>query len=350
MTISLPDARTLDDDILEALRLRALHARGLGYSECDIGAILGVSRETVSRWWSAYRGGGVAAIPHERSGRPLGSGRTLTDDQASRLQELITQHTPQRLGIAAPLWTRRAVRALIQQEYGIDMPVRTVGEYLRRWGYRPKRPARQGRGQDPEEVRHWLDKTYPAVVARAAAEGGDIYWCDELGLGIDTYAGRGYARAGETPVKEVTGSRTRVNAVSAISNHGEGHFLTFTGTLDAATFLTFLELLLQETSRKVFLILDNLRVHEDAGVAAWVAARPDRIELIPLPKYTPERNPVEYLNNDAKAEVNAAGLPTTQQELHANLDAFLHEIASWPERIMSYFCHPAVQYAAATDT
>src|SRR5205807_4638353 len=119
----------------------------------------------------------------------------------------------------------------------------TVGDYLRRWGFRPKRPARKARRQDPEEVRRWLEETYPAVVARAVAEGAEVYWCDEMGLRMDTAAGRGYARVGETPTNEVSGQRTRINAVSAMSNQGEAHFLTFPGTPDAAAFLVFLELL-----------------------------------------------------------------------------------------------------------
>jgi transposase len=113
--------------------------------------------------------------------------------------------------------------------------------------------------------------------------------------------------------------------VSAINNQGAAHFLTFPGTLDASAFLVFLELLLQQTTRKVFLILDNLQVHESAAVRAWVAAHAERIELIPLPKYTPERNPTEYLNNDVKEEVNAGALPRNEQELHTHVDNFLHK-------------------------
>jgi transcriptional regulator with XRE-family HTH domain len=53
MTLSLPDARHLSDEVLEALRLRALHGCELGFTESDLAQLLGVSRETVSRWWSA---------------------------------------------------------------------------------------------------------------------------------------------------------------------------------------------------------------------------------------------------------------------------------------------------------
>jgi transposase len=347
MGVSLPDARTLSDEVLEALRLRALRGCARGFTEADVADLLGVCRETVCQWWTAYCRGGVEALPQGRSGRPLGSRRLLSDEQARHIQELLDHQQPKDQGIAAPLWNRRAVAALIHKELGVTLALRTVGAYLRRWGYTPQRPARKSRKQDPEEVRQWLEEIYPEVLARAETEGADLYWCDEMGVGIDTYPGRGYARPGQPPRKEVSGGHTRVNAVSAINNRGGAHFLTFTGPLDAAVFIAFLGLLLQATRKKIFLVLDRLQAHLGAEVQEWVAARADRIELVPLPRYAPERNPVEYLNNHAKAEVNAAGLPTHQEELHSNLDTFLHKLACWPQRIVQYFCHPAVQYAAA---
>ena len=196
MAIELPDARTLSDEVLQALRLRALRGCELGLSETDVAELLGVARETVSRWWSAYISGGVEALPDERSGRPVGSGRTLADEQAGHIQELLNANTPHQLGIAAPLWNRRAVRDLIHQEYGIAMPIRTVGEYLKRWGYTAKRPGRHSKDQDPEEVRQFLEETYPEIARRAQEEDAEIHWCDETGVAADEYPGLGYARAG----------------------------------------------------------------------------------------------------------------------------------------------------------
>jgi transposase len=57
------------------------------------------------------------------------------------------------LGIAAPLWTRRAVRDLIRKECDLALAERTVGRYLQRWGFTLKRPRRHARDQDPDEVR-----------------------------------------------------------------------------------------------------------------------------------------------------------------------------------------------------
>src|SRR5512133_3928062 len=134
MAIELPDGRSESNDVLEALRLRAVHARELGYAVVDIAAILGVRQETVSRWCSRYDQGGQEALPGDRTGRPIGSGRLLTGEQEQGIQQAIETRSPQELEIPSALWTRQAVRELIEQQVGIRLPIRTVGAYLRRWG------------------------------------------------------------------------------------------------------------------------------------------------------------------------------------------------------------------------
>jgi transposase len=344
MAISLPDARELPDVVLESLRLRALHGCELGYSEASVAEILGVSRETVSHWWTAYRAGGVEAVPHERTGRPVGSGRTLSETQAQQLQAKIHGHFPEEWGIAAPLWTRRAVRDLIRNEYGITMPLRTVGAYLRRWGYTPKKPRRKARHQDPEEVQEWLENIYPAIVEEAVRQDGDIQWLDEMGVGLNDYGGRGYAPVGETPEQLVSASPGRVNQIATISNEGKVRFMTYQATMTGALFVEFLTRLLRGATHKIFLIVDRLPAHEADVVDQWLQGREDRIEMFYLPRRAPELNPVEYLNNHEKAEVNAAKLPESKKELRSNMQRFLHRLAHLPQTILSYFDHPCVNY------
>jgi transposase len=345
MAIPLPDARELSDDVLEALRLRALHACELGFTETEVADILGVCRETVCRWWSAYAQGGLDALPHERTGRPLGSGRALSDEQADQIQRLLFTHSPEELGIAAPLWTRRAVADLIRQEFGISLAVRTVGLYLERWGFTAKRPSRHARKQDPEEVRQWLDETYPAIEERAEDEDAEIHWCDEVGVAADEHPARGYAPAGEPVTMDVPDPHVRANQISTITNEGKVRFMTYTGTMTAAVFLVFLSRLLRSTPGKVFLIVDRLRAHETPEVAEWAAAHRDRIELFYLPRYAPELNPDEYLNNDLKGNVNAAGLPHTTGEVRSRIQGFMRKLLRLPEHVRSYFEHPCVLYA-----
>ena len=70
MAIELPDGRCESNDVLDALRVRAVHARELGYAVVDIAAILGVREETVSRWCSRYERGGEEALRSTSTIRP----------------------------------------------------------------------------------------------------------------------------------------------------------------------------------------------------------------------------------------------------------------------------------------
>lgn len=347
MTITLPDARQLSDEVLQALRLRALHACQLGYSEREVAQFLGVAHETVCRWWSAFVAGGTDALPHDRSGRPLGSGRLLSPEQEQQIQEYLDQHNPDDFGIASPLWSRRAVGELIERQFGIRLAVRTVGEYLRRWGYTAKKPRRHARQQDAEAVRLWLEETYPAIEKRAAEEGATIFWCDESGVAADEHPARGYAREGQPARMEVPPPHIRVNEVSAISNAGELRFMTYLGAMNTALFITFLSRLLRSTTGKLFLLVDRLRAHEKAE-AEWLERHRDRLEIFYLPPRAPELNADEYLNNDVKGNVNAQGLPRDKRQMRSRLQGFLRRLQHWSEHVRNYFQHPKVQYAAAT--
>jgi transposase len=346
MALPLPDARQLPDDVLAALRVRAVRGIELGFRECDLAELLGVAPGTICRWWTAYQEGGLDAVPHDRTGRPVGIGRTLKDEQAVHVQGLIDTHTPGQLGLPAALWTRKAVRALIREEFGITMPVRTVGEYLKRWGYTRKKPTRKAKKQAPEEVRAWLSETYPALEKRAKAENTEILWGDEAGVVADQTRQKGYARRGEEAVLEVPDPHIKVNQVSAIGNEGHVRLMTYTTSMNGAVFLTFLDLLVRGSRRKAFLIVDRLRAHATPAVKAWVAERQDRIELFYLPRRSPELNPDEYRNNDLKGAVSEPGLPDNQDDLRARVVSFMCGLFELPGRVMNYFLHPCVLYAS----
>lgn len=350
MVIALPDARCLSDDALEVLRLRALRGVELGFTEADLADVLGVTRDTICRWWTAYAAGGVEALPQDRTGRPLGWRRRVSDEQGARIRQLIDDNTPEQLGIPSALWTRRAVGELIGKEFGITVAERTVGEYLRRWGYTPKRPRRHARKQDPQEVAQWLEETYPAIEKQAAETDAEIHWCDETGVAADHHPGTGYSPQGQPVTMEVPAPHIRMNQISTITNEGSLRFMTYQGTMNSALFLEFLGRLLRNAAKKIFLITDRLKAHEDDAVKAWAMAHQDRIRLFYLPRYSPEMNPVEYLNNDLKETVNAAGLPENQDTLRSRMQRYMRKLARLPEHIANYFLHPCIQYAASIQS
>ena len=74
------------------------------------------------------------------------------------------------------------------------------------------------------------------------------------------------------------------------------------------------------------LLGDRLRAHATPEVEAWVDAHRDRIELFYRPRYAPELNATEYLNNDLKGQVSAAGLPDNKSQLRSPMQRFMNKL------------------------
>src|SRR6266478_764402 len=73
----------------------------------------------------------------------------------------------------------------------------------------------------------------------------------------------------------------------------------------------------------------------------------ERLYLFFLPRYAPELNADEYLNQDLKQQVNAEGLPESKPALRSRIQAVMQRLLHLPEHVRNYFQHPCVQYAGS---
>lgn len=340
------DARSIGREAQQQLRNQAIRLRKKGYTHAEVAEIVGVHPSTARGWWKDYQREGPGGIRLKKRGRAPGQHRTLVAEQEREVQRLIRDKTPDQLKMPFALWTRRAVQGLIRQQWGIEMPIRTVGEYLSRWGFTPQKPLRRAYEQNPVAVQKWLDETYPAIAERAKQEKAEIHWGDETGLRSDSQHGRSYAPRGKTPVIRLNAKRESMSLISSVTNQGKVRFMTYGGAMNSAVLIRFLGRLVKDAGRKVFLILDNLKVHHSKPVHAWLAEHRDEIEVFYLPSYSPELNPDEYLNCDLKAGVHS-GIPARSPgQLKAKAISHLRMLQRRPARVRRYFRHPKIQYAA----
>jgi transposase len=342
------DARSLSQSAQEELRRRGVAAVLSGRTQVEVAELLGVSPRAVSNWMRAHRGGGEQALAAGRRGRRPGEQLALAPWQQGQIAKAIRERNPDQLRLPFFLWTREAVRDLIERRFGLRLALSTVGRYLRRWGFTPQRPVRRAFEQDPAAVRRWLERDYPALARRAKREGAQILWGDEMGLRSDQAAGRSFSPRGTTPVVEKTGQRFGCNVISAISNQGRLNFRVFPGRFTGAVFCDFLERLVKQSrGRKVILIVDGHPVHRSKAARAWAEARPESIELVLLPAYSPELNPDEMLNNDTRHAALTRHRPTSEGELGAQTRRHLHRRQRQPGVVARFFQEEHVRYAAA---
>lgn len=338
--------RSLSREARHERRVQVIRLRKAGKTYEEIAQQTGLSRTGVFNICSRHAAGGAAALKDAIGGRKVSEKRLLTAAQENAMRKFIQDKTPDQLKLPYALWTRAAVVQLIEERLGVKLAVRTIGKYLARWGFTPQKPMRKAYEQSPAAVKKWLDEDYPVIAARAKTEGAEIHWGDETGLRSDDVRGRSYAPQGQTPVVRVNNKRHGLSVISSVTNKGVMRWKIFDGALNAGILIDFLKRLVKDAGRKVYLILDNLKVHHSKQVKAWLAEHVDEIEVFYLPSYSPELNPNEMANADLKQAVTKRAPARTKLQLVKATAGHLRSVQRQPERVKSYFEHEPVRYAA----
>jgi transposase len=340
------DMRKLPAAAQEERRRQVIGLRESGLTHEAIAAQTGLTANGVSGICRRYAERGLAGLASGPRGPAPGTGRFLSAQQEAEVQELVRRHLPDALGLPYALWSRAAVRALVEQRCGVRLAVRSMGTYLARWGFTAQKPVRRAYEQSAEAVQRWLQQDYPAIAARAKREKGTVFWGDETGLRSDDVRGRSFAPRGHAPVVRPSHRRARLGLISALTNKGELRWMVLDGAIKAPVLIRFLQRLVRNAGRKVFLVLDNLPVHRARPVQDWLAERRAEIEVFHLPAYSPELNPDEGLNGDLKQTVTRKPPARRKDDLKRNLISHMRSLSKRPDRIRSYFGHHTFHYAA----
>jgi transposase len=341
------DARKQSRETLFERRKQVIRLYKKRIGVMAIGEMTGLSYKAVRSAVDLYEAGGSAALMPRQRGRALGTHRELTAEQEADIQRLIVERRPEQLKMDFALWTRAAVVELIERECAVVLSKNAVGLYLKRWGFTPQRPVKRAYEQRPEAVKAWLDEQYPAIEKQAKAEGGEIHWGDETALINTDVRGRGFSPKGQSPIAmAVGGTREKFSMISTVSNQGTARWMIIKEAFNSDRLIEFMQLLIKDAGKKVFLILDNLRVHHSKPVKAWLAQNTAQIEVFYLPSYSPELNPDERLNADLKYAIGSKVAARSAKKLEAAATLHMTMVAANPERVKSYFQDPRVKYAA----
>lgn len=340
------DFRKLSSEQRYGFRHRAIKLLKSGKTQKEVAELFGVRTNTVCDWNKLYKQHGVKGLKDNPRGVKSADKKLLSAEQEKAIQKMITDVMPDQLKLDYALWTRKAVKELVEREFKIVLAVNTMGDYLRSWGFSPQKPKKQAYEQCPKKVQKWLDEEYPAIEERAKKESAEIQWGDETGIRNSNQHGRSYAPKGRTPVKKHKAQRFSVNMISTVTNQGRVQFLIYSGSMNADKLIEFMIQLTKNKEQKVFLILDNLRVHHSKIVKQWVEKNKSKIELFFLPSYSPEKNPDEYLNCDLKYGMSKKPAPKSQKQLKENVENHMNMLCNNRDRVKKYFKHQDIRYAA----
>lgn len=132
--------------------------------------------------------------------------------------------------------------------------------------------------------------------------------------------------------------------ISAVSSQGNVRFMIYQDAMNQQRFIRFMERLVRASERKVFLILDNLKVHHSKLAAVWLEKHKEKIEVFFLPPYAPEYNPDEYLNHALKISVHSGQLPYTSEDISHKIQSFMRKLQHHPSSVSNLFRHSYLSY------
>jgi transposase len=210
-------------------------------------------------------------------------------------------------------------------------------------GLTPQRPRRRALGRDDGVCRRWAQEDFPALVRSVRRRQATLLFADEAGVHEDGPLARTWGARGQRPVVRVTGTRARVNVISAISPRGRLWFRCYTGTLTAVRFLEFLTALLHDVRGTLDVVLDKHPTHVAAATRRFLHQHRARIRVHFLPSYAPDLNPDEHVWSYLKALFRKEPL-VPGERLRGAVQEAMEEIRADRALVRRFFHHPDVAY------
>jgi transposase len=165
---------------------------------------------------------------------------------------------------------------------------------------------------------------------------------DESGVNLGMTRLYGRAAAGERVVEATPGtSGPHYTVVATLGWQGVQAPLLVEGAMTTLTFETYIEEVLAPTlQRGEVLVMDNLSAHKSDQARATIEAR--GVQLIFLPPYSPDLNPIEKCWAKMKAALRAAKARTWDDLVAALRDALLSVSRS---DVLAWFAHCGYEMA-----
>lgn len=266
-------------DSRESDRIKAVLLRSEGWTIVMISQALRLNESTISRHLQDYLG---AKKLKPANG---GSEGKLNPIQSQQLIHHLMNNIYSKV---------QHIIAVVKLLFKVDFSLSGMNKWLTRHHFRYKKPKGIPHRLDAEKQKQFIEK-YNKLKSKLKEE-DIILFMDAMHPTQNTKLSYGWIRKGhEKPIK-TTGSRTRLNIVGAMNlNQMDQTLVRHYETINSETIGDFLTLIREyhHDKKNIYLIMDGAAYHKSHFIAD--KAKDLRIELIFLPPYSPNLNPIERL-------------------------------------------------------
>jgi transposase len=329
------------------LALHILLLCATGRKPTMIATVLFCSRSSVYRTVQTYRAG-TLGLAHDDQGRLVPPVRTTVLVPTLRRSRLaVLKMPPRAYGWCRTRGSCATLALTLQTTRGIAISAEAMRRWLHELGWVWKRAKLVATDDDPQRVTRLarIRLVYEQLRLWEA-----IVFADELDMQLLPKVGAAWMPKG-----------TQGEVMTPGTN--EKHYLA--GALDLATgtvhhcvgprqtnalFRALLQVL--DTGypatqyRRIYVVVDNDKIHKAKAVAQWLAMHP-RFELLFLPTYCPRANPIERVFGDVHDLCTRNHTRKRLRDLVADVVEHLHVNGPWQYKLSDIYHEPAVTDAVS---
>jgi transposase len=294
----------------------------------------GLSASCLYDWQRAFLLHGLDSLVSRHGG---GRRPKLPPKQKKRLVELI-EAGPLVVGLETACWTSGLIRVLIWREFGVLYNRHDVCTLLSNLGFSFQKARFVSDHLDEAKRLAWLAEKWPAILRAAKRRHGLILFEDEASFAQWGSLSYTWARRGRQPEVPTSGKRKGYKVCGAIEYFsGQLFYQGIEGRFNSESYQGFLQMIMEQTTQHLFLIHDGARYHTSAATQAFLAVHSDRLTAHPLPSYSPDYNPIEYLWKKTKQRATHNKYFKEFAALTVSVDKALAYFATHPEMVLGLF-------------
>jgi transposase len=294
----------------------------------------GLSPSCIYHWRRAFLLHGVDSLVYRQSG---GRRPKLTPKQKQRLVELI-EAGPLVVGCETACWDSVLIRVLIWREFGVLYNRQYICTLLHNLGFSFQKARFVSDHLDAATRLAWLAQKWPTILRAAQRRQGLILFEDEASFAQWGSLSYTWARRGRQPEVPTSGKRKGYKVFGAIAYFSGRLFdRGIEGRFNSESDQAFLQMILAQTTQHLFLIHDGARYHTSAATQAFLATHSDRITAEPLPSYSPDYNPIEYLWKKTKKRATHNKYFKEFIALTVSVEKALAYFATHPDTVLGLF-------------
>lgn len=285
-------------------------------------------------WQRTFLLHGLDSLVYRHSG---GRRPKLTPRQKKRLVELL-EAGPLVVGCETACWDAVLIRVLIWREFGVLYNRQYVCTLLHNLGFAFQKARFVSDHLNAATRLAWLEQKWPTILRAATRRKGLILFEDEASFAQWGSLSYTWARRGRQPEVPTSGKRKGYKVFGAIEYFsGRLFYQGIEGRFNSDSYQAFLQMVLAHTTQHLFLIHDGARYHTSASTQAFLAAHRARITAEPLPSYSPDYNPIEYLWKKTKKRATHNQYFKEFAVLTASVDKALAYFATHSETVLCLF-------------